>query len=224
MINRRQSNMIPLPIIFIPGPFDVICGRGKDTLNHEGNKRYKNIVNSLLQKYASATNKFDKTLIVSEVIETVRYSTNHATADIYESDSEIQEQQQQQGQFVKKCDDGRWYEVQDHLIREKVSQGFRDSLHKLYKSSTKSKRRRRDIAGAGMVHDIRTLICSNVTVSSCLDNLDAKMNIRGKATPDMFAATMFNQTNMDMLEAFKRDTTLLMKFRQAEEQQKGETQ
>ena len=87
MINRRQSIIIPLPITFIPGPFDVICGRGKDTLNHEGNKRYKKIVNSLLQKYASATNKFDKTLIVSEVIETVRYSTGDTTINIYDSNS-----------------------------------------------------------------------------------------------------------------------------------------
>ena len=220
--------MIPLPITFVPGPLDVICGRGKDTLNHEGNKRYKTIVKSLLQKYAAAINKYDKTLIVSEAIEKVRYPSNpQVTASTCAIASEQQQPQQRQeeGQFVKKCEeDGRWYEVAEHLIREKVSQGFRDSLHKLYKSSTKSKRRRRDNASAGIVHDMRTLVCSNLTVSSCIENLNDKItSIGGRTTPDMFAATMFYQTNMDMLEAFKKDKALLVKFREAEEQQKADS-
>ncbi|CAJ1967328.1 unnamed protein product [Cylindrotheca closterium] len=47
------------------------------------------------------------------------------------------------GGFVKELNDGIWYEVGDHLAREKVGQSLREQLHSQYKSSAKAKRQRK---------------------------------------------------------------------------------
>jgi hypothetical protein len=52
------------------------------------------------------------------------------------------------GGFVKKDGKGMWYVVGEILAREKVSQAFRDVLHNKYKSSTASKKKRREMANA----------------------------------------------------------------------------
>ena len=49
------------------------------------------------------------------------------------------------GGFIKKDEHGRWYDVGEFLAREKVSQAFRDALQDKYKSSTASKRKRREM-------------------------------------------------------------------------------
>jgi hypothetical protein len=154
----------------------------------------------MLEKYAQATSKYEKTSIVSDVINSVRKSS----AD---------------GGFVKQ-EGGVWYEVGDHLAREKVGQSLRDSLHSLYRSSTKAKRRRREVAGAGIVDDVETLMQSNKQVSNRIGKLSADMKHRGDAAPEVFVSQIFTQANMDILEAFKKDANLLDKFSEAEEQQK----
>ena len=65
-----------LPIDFTPGPYDVIiCARGKDAKkkkNHEGNKKStNNLFNNFLQKYASVNTKYEKSIIVSQVIDII---------------------------------------------------------------------------------------------------------------------------------------------------------
>ena len=195
-----------LPINFTPGPYDVICGRGKDAKNHQGNKKYKQIIQQFLQKYAQVDTKYEKSVIVSQVIDIIRTnSSKHSGGG---------------GKFIKQHSDGRWYQVNDQMVREKIGQGFRDNLHGLYKSSTRSKRRRRENISAGVVHDIENLIQSNDTVSTCLGKLSADMNERGDGAPDLFVSRIFSQANCDMLEALKNDESLLLRFREAEQQQK----
>jgi hypothetical protein len=106
------------------------------------------------------------------------------------------------------------------LAREKVGQSLRDSLHSLYRSSTKAKRRRREVVGAGIVDDVENLIQSNKQVSNRIGKLSADMKQRGNAAPELFVSQIFTQANMDILEAFKKDANLLDKFNEAEEQQK----
>ena len=194
-----------LPINFTPGPHDVICARGKDAKNHQGNKKYKQLIQQFLQKYASVDTKYEKSIIVSQVINVIR--TNCENTNTH-------------GGFVKQHTDGRWYQVDDQAVREKVGQGFRDNLHGLYKSSTRCKRRRRENVSAGVVHDIENLIQSNHTVSTCLGKLSADMEERGDGAPDLFVSRIFSQANLDMLEAFKNDESLMLRFREAEQQQK----
>ena len=87
---------------FVPGPLDVICARGNRALQHPGNKRFRAIIQSRLQEYSNTTTKLEKSFIVSEVVRYVRQSSP-------------------EGGFVKELA-GVWYEVGDHLAREKVGQ------------------------------------------------------------------------------------------------------
>lgn len=86
-----------LPEDYRLGDDDVICGRGSRCFNHIGNKRFRAIVESHLDRYSNTSCKFDKTAIICEVVSIVR---------------EISPK----GGFVKKDNTtGRYYEVGDFL-------------------------------------------------------------------------------------------------------------
>jgi hypothetical protein len=186
---------------FVPGPGDVICARGKEAKNHEGNKRYKATVHKALKMYEKTSCKYEKTMIVSDIMEAIRRGSPG-------------------GGFVKQ-ESGIWYEVGDHLAREKIGQGLRDSLAHMYKSSTKAKRRRRKVVSAGIADNVDSLVQSNKHVSSRIGKLSKDIEQRGEAAPDVFLSFMFTQANSDILEVLKKDRSLVSKFNEAEEQQKG---
>lgn len=94
--------MTLLPEQFSPGPFDVICARGRDALMHPGNQRFRAYIVSKLDDYLQTRTKLEKSRIVSTILSFVRDHTP-------------------MGGFVKEKG-GRWYEVGDHLAREKVGQ------------------------------------------------------------------------------------------------------
>jgi hypothetical protein len=120
---KIEAERRPLAEDFIPGPYDVICARGKQAAQHAGNVRFREIIQRFKPSYANAANKVEKSLIVSEIVDSVRgYSP--------------------EGGFVKKFG-GRYYEVGDSVAREKIGQCLRDQLHSQYKSSTKAKKNRR---------------------------------------------------------------------------------
>ena len=108
---------------FTPGPYDVICARGKQAAQHPGNVRFREIIQRFKPDYSQATSKVEKSLLVSEIVDSVREFTPN-------------------GGFVKKFG-GRYYEVGDSVAREKIGQCLRDQLHSKYKSSTKAKKDRR---------------------------------------------------------------------------------
>jgi len=96
-----------LPISYKPTEFDVICGKGNFSLGHVGNLRFKGIIKSKLPEYLKAKNRAEKAILITHVRELMR----------------------KDGLFVrqdKKC--GRWYEVVESFVHEKVGQTFRDAL------------------------------------------------------------------------------------------------
>jgi len=114
--NRKRA----LHPCFQPGPLDVICARGKAAHKHEGNVRFRDLVNHFREEYAAKkTSKQQKSKIVTRVVNTIRQASPH-------------------GGFVKEIN-GNWYEVGDRSAKEKVGQTFRDLLHREYPSSTKAK-------------------------------------------------------------------------------------
>ncbi|CAB9500975.1 Nitrilase family, member 2 [Seminavis robusta] len=115
------SGMIPLSITFQPTDNDVICARGKEVYNHEGNRRFRELVKSNLHTYSKCVTKMQKTRLVASIIETVRAKSGN-------------------GGFVKFIK-GKWYEVGDRRAKEKTGQTMRDLLHTRYTSSTKAKAR-----------------------------------------------------------------------------------
>lgn len=121
------------------------------------------MIEAKLEKYSSATSKLEKSLIVSSIVDSVR----DASPD---------------GGFVKK-DGGRWYEVGDHIAREKCGQSFRDLLHEKYKSSTKAKKMRRKELGKRMSSCSTFSEGSSATIGET--NVAVKMEELSKATSSM---------------------------------------
>ncbi|CAB9509374.1 expressed unknown protein [Seminavis robusta] len=78
---------------FRPGPYDVICARGKQAFDHVGNKRFRAIVRMNRDAYVDALTKYHKSQIVSKISNSIR----HASPD---------------GGFVKLIHN-RWHEVGD---------------------------------------------------------------------------------------------------------------
>jgi hypothetical protein len=112
-----------LPLDFKPASYTVIVGRGRESKENIGNKRLRVLAANCLPKYSNATDKRTKTRIVSSLVSMVRDAPG--------------------GAFVKHGKDGRWYEVNDAVAREKVGYTFRDLLSDRYRSSSKSKVARR---------------------------------------------------------------------------------
>lgn len=123
--SRDQMN---LPENFEPSETDVICGRGSRAFNHPGNERFRQLVDTYVNRYDNAISKVEKGYMLSEIVGIVR----HNSPD---------------GGFVKKDPaTERWYEVGDFVAREKVSQTFRDALKDKYRSSNESKKLRRQLS------------------------------------------------------------------------------
>ena len=101
--NTGYHEMIMLPSTFRPGLYDVICGRGKDVLQHPGNCRYRELINSSLRKYVESNSKLEKTLLVTSIVKLVEDASSEG------------------GGFIKKVN-GVWYKVSEWYAREKCGQ------------------------------------------------------------------------------------------------------
>jgi hypothetical protein len=130
MTTTVATMMTPLPLNFRPGPYDVLCGRGRACKDAPGNKAYRTMIMNQLHIYADAPTKLAKGQIISTIMEQIQQQcyTYHGKSKV--------------GGFVK-CQHGRWYDVGDFLAREKTSQCFRDALAAQYSSSAQSKYLRR---------------------------------------------------------------------------------
>jgi len=176
--------MTPLPPQFYPSDNDVLVGRGKTCFNHVGNQRFRLLVNSHLDRYANTKSKLEKSSILKRVVDEVRSRSPS-------------------GGFVKKdLKTNRWYEVGDFLAREKTSQCFRDALHERYRSSTKSKKQRRQVElakASDRLHSIANL--SDTNISSHIMELTTAVE-RGGTESDM--TDLFTRTNMEILKSLNR--------------------
>jgi hypothetical protein len=185
-----------LPSDYTPSDTDVVCARGKAYWDHKGNCRYRYLIGQAIGKYSASTNKLEKTLIVTEIINAV-----HTI----------------QGKFIKKqMKGGPWVEVDDVFAREKVGQSLRDGLTTKYRSATKAKQARRNDANERFNGDIDKVIHSNQKVSERINKLihDVKQTNGGAASDDCIM-TLFNRANSDILETIKNDATMLSQFQDA---------
>jgi len=95
---------------FQPDNWSVICGRGKQVIDHIGNRRLKVLVEANLATYSSTKSTIKKTLIVSSIIDTIRTASP-------------------EGGFVKQCPKTKlWMEVGCDVAREKVGQLLRELM------------------------------------------------------------------------------------------------
>jgi hypothetical protein len=118
-----SSKKRQLRVGFQPCDYSVVCGRGKDSFNHAGNRRFRILAGMFIDTYSKANSKAAKSAIVSEMIAVIRQAGGYFCK--YERDTDT------------------WFQVGDHCAREKVSALLRDLLHTQYRSSAKAKIDRR---------------------------------------------------------------------------------
>jgi hypothetical protein len=106
-----------LGVHFQPCDYSVICGRGKASSNHTGNRRFRVIAGMFVEKYSMTGCNKHKSTMAANIVAMTR---------------------ERGGSFCK-YEQGAWFEVGDRCAREKVSTFFRDRLHNDYRSSAKAK-------------------------------------------------------------------------------------
>ena len=107
--NANRSSQL-MPVGFQPGNYDVICGlRGKQSMQHIGNRRYHVVISINAARYATAKTKLEKSMVVIAVVDTIRNNG---------------------GGFVRKTrDSSSWIDIGDQLAKEKVGHALRHFIH-----------------------------------------------------------------------------------------------
>jgi hypothetical protein len=70
--SHPQIQYDPSKGIRTPAPADVICGRGKMTIAHLGNRRFRQAVMDKKDEYQKAIRRDDKTRITFELVQNLR--------------------------------------------------------------------------------------------------------------------------------------------------------
>jgi hypothetical protein len=104
--NQRQKRK-SLPS-YMPTVLDVCCGRGKSNWNHPGNIKFRNLIQSSVERYISAPTKFGKTAVVISLVDGIRA---------------------QGGYFLKQNSSGNWFDIGDQQARDKVGHSIRDQVN-----------------------------------------------------------------------------------------------
>jgi hypothetical protein len=121
-VGPKTTGRSQLGADFQPSDHSVICGRGRQH-NHTGNRRFRVLLSTFVEKYSRANSKSTKAVLVFDIITMIRQAGGH---------------------FCK-YEKGAWFEVGDRCARGKVSAYFRDMLHTQYRSSAKAKTKRRSL-------------------------------------------------------------------------------
>jgi len=105
------------PMDFIPRDTDVIVGKGINCYNHAGNKMLRRLVSANLIVYAETTCKKEKSKILSNIVDHIRIK----------------------GSFIKKDRArGQYFDADDFLARDKISQAFRNAINQKKRSKSSS--------------------------------------------------------------------------------------
>lgn len=190
------ESMTKLGNDYCPSEFDVICARGKGPKNHIGNQRFRQKIEESTPAYANARSRLQKTLLVTTIVQWVRDASPN-------------------GGFVKDID-GMWYEVGDHLAREKVGQSLREQLHSQYKSSAKSKRARKKQEEYQIALKVKqtynfldSMVKSNPNINEGLQNVQEQAGtLVGPAASDDNLLRLFEDNNTNILKTISSDVSM----------------
>ena len=191
--HHSVSAPVPSEAAAMPGPFDVICGRGNKSWNHTGNTYFRTFVQACANKYAEAPTKSMRSQVITTIMDHIKSKGN--------------------GFIRQEGRSGYWIQVDENLAREKCGQILRNVLSARYKSSTKAKffRRRKVVVNCGVnLHD---LLHSNQQVSSIMTDLQDTVDQQPyDLMDDAEAMAVFTAANTNLLNAFKKDKKLVKKF------------
>mmetsp|Transcript_4231 Transcript_4231/g.4748 ORF Transcript_4231/g.4748 Transcript_4231/m.4748 type:complete len:231 (+) Transcript_4231:88-780(+) len=217
----KTMQMTQLPNDYIPGEYDVICAKGKAAKSSSGNIFYNKLIQRALPVYKDASTKFEKSMIVSEIVDEIRSRSSTGTSGAG-------------GGFIRRRS-GIFYEAGNHFAREKVGQSLRDSLSNMYRSSAKAKKKRQNFVSAGVAGEFDLLIKRNSFISRRINKLTTtaahsietyqgsdntnnsiqQLSVDDDAEKDE-VNLIFSQINLEILEAFKNNTDLVDRFAEVE--------
>lgn len=167
---RRHSGQI-LPLDFAPSAYTVIIGKGKKLSSHVGNKRLRVLATSMLPRYSEANSRKEKSEVISELVETVVRATSPNGG----------------GAFVK-VQEGRYWQVDESVAREKCGYVLRDLLAHRYKSSSQSKTARR----RQMIEEERVKSNADIVVATSTRRSSEELSkkSRGREEAQKFTSTL----------------------------------
>lgn len=115
--NMQMMHGAPTSNNIIIRPNDVLCGRGKTSFNHSGNRRFRHIISQSIDEYRAASSKWEKSLVAARLVSVIHSSG---------------------GRFLKqkKDNEDEWYELSSSESKSKVSHAIRDAI-----AATKPSRR-----------------------------------------------------------------------------------
>jgi hypothetical protein len=73
-----DNRQIPLPKDYQLRDNDVFCGRGSLCFNHVGNVRFRELIETNLQRYHAAEKKYEKSSILHQLVDFVRSTSTGA--------------------------------------------------------------------------------------------------------------------------------------------------
>jgi len=112
----KQASDHDLPSDYVPGPTDILLGRGKQNWSHPANKTFRQIVRTHAEHYKNAS-KPERTKIVSKILDEARDNGWH---------------------FLQKKD-GHWTSIGDTKARMKIGHALRDHLITVSRKRKRSK-------------------------------------------------------------------------------------
>lgn len=116
MPSMSKIQLSDIPTSFIH-PHDVLCGRGGGTNNHNGNEKFRELVNQQKVLYLHSS-KRDKPFVSRGIVRAVRA-------------------QNPPGRFLQKDEKtGFWYDIGDQKAREKTSQALREGAPEIRREIT----------------------------------------------------------------------------------------
>ena len=130
-----------------PSIYTVVIGKGKTPRQAQGNYNLKSLVRKKLEEYMNAKSRRIKSLIVTEIYNTICKSCLLLQVEEKEEDESLSlSSQAYYSAFVRY--DGKSYTpvTDDSVPREKITSEFRNYLSDRYKSSSKNKVARRRLA------------------------------------------------------------------------------
>jgi hypothetical protein len=102
-----SRRVVFVPVGYRPTNSDVLCGRGKMSVDHSGNKQFRSMIALHLRAYLATKARGIKSGMVEHIVRKVRESG---------------------GKFVKKDgNSGEWFDIGDKEAHKKVGHAFRDA-------------------------------------------------------------------------------------------------
>lgn len=158
---------------------DVLCGRGKTSFNHIGNRRFRDIIANSVEDYHTAKSRLEKSMVVHRIVEQVK---------------------KVKGRFLKQDRfSGRWYELDERQAKEKVGHAIRDATSSVDPKKKILKKSRSKGTTSPTSSMTKKMPPRSVSASSTCSNASSAMTVKSDNTSDPWED--MEPLHVDSLEA-----------------------